>query len=59
MVALNAAEAAASVTIEVPFCREGELVDVLNGDERFAVRDGRAVIAPLHPHWGRVLVPAP
>jgi glycosidase len=56
VVAVNAADTPAELTIPVPGVREGRLVDVLNGEETFPVRHGKARITPLYPSWGRVMV---
>lgn len=56
VVALNSADAPAAVSVSLPDVHEGQLVDVLNGEETFPVRNGHAVVGPLHPRWGRVLV---
>lgn len=57
IVALNAAEQPATIRVGVPG-GDGVLVDVLNGNERFPVRAGRAVIEAVPANWGRVLVVA-
>lgn len=57
VVAVNAADRPAAVTLELPMWNDGWLVDVLNQGERFEVRQGRVTLAPLPANWGRVLVP--
>jgi glycosidase len=57
IVALNSADQPATLHVAVPGGGE-TLVDVLNGNERFAVVNGRAEIAAVPANWGRVLVVA-
>ncbi|MBN1261210.1 MAG: alpha-amylase [Anaerolineae bacterium] len=54
VVALNAAGTTASLEIPIPHAGE-RLVDVLNGEEAFAIRDGSVVIDPLYPCWARIM----
>jgi glycosidase len=53
IVALNAADQPVPITVQV---NEGrELVDVLNGGERYPIHDGHATIDAVPPNWARIL----
>jgi cyclomaltodextrinase len=55
VVAVNAADRAAQVSLRLGEPSGSRLVDVLNGGDMFQVVDGACTL-PLHPRWGRVLV---
>jgi len=55
IVALNAADHAATVTIPAPFPGAHTAVDLLNGDEAFPLNDGKLRLT-LPPHWARIMV---
>jgi glycosidase len=56
IVALNAADQAQPLKLPVPCSVARALVDVLNGDERFEVREGCAQGVVLPPCWARILL---
>lgn len=56
IVTLNAADSAATLEVSVSLASARVLVDILNGDERFEVRDGRASEIALPPCWARILL---
>ena len=55
IVAVNAADEPACLELDVPSCREGTLVDLLNPGDAFPVRDGRARIDAVWPCWARIM----
>ena len=55
VVAVNAFEESADLSLQIPGLTDGHLVDVLNSGDSFPVTDGRCEV-PVHPRWGRVLI---
>ena len=55
IVAVSAEKEPVDQELVLPEPLSGRLVDLLNPGEHFAIKDGRASIAPLWPCWARVL----
>lgn len=53
-VAVNAAEHPAELRLRLPHAGSGELIDVLDGDRKFAVQAGSTTL-DVPPRWGRIL----
>lgn len=54
VIAVNASDAPATITLSLGSQAPAQLVDVLNPDARFDVRDGKATVS-LDPNWARIL----
>ena len=54
VVAVNAAEHPAEILLRIPGIASGQMIDVLNGGQKFNVVDGRCTIS-VPAHWGRIL----
>lgn len=54
VVALNASDQPAEITLSLGERGATQLTDMLNSGERFEVRGG-SVTVPLHPNWARIL----
>jgi len=59
IVAVNASDEPVSLELDVPTCREGSLVDLLNPGDAFPVRGGRAHIDAVWPYWARIMRVSP
>ncbi len=55
VVAVNASQKAARITLDVPGANDGRLVDLLNSGDEFAVKGGKAGIDPVPPCWARIM----
>jgi len=55
IVAVNSGADPAPLRLELPGMKDAELVDLLNPGDSFSLRNGKAVIDPLPPRWGRIM----
>jgi cyclomaltodextrinase / maltogenic alpha-amylase / neopullulanase len=55
VVAVNSGADPAPLRLELPGLKDAGLVDLLNPGDSFRVMNGKAVIDPLPPRWGRIL----
>ncbi len=54
VVAVNAAEHPVEIRLRIPDIARGQLIDALNGGQKFNATDGRFTIS-VPPHWGCIL----
>lgn len=55
VVVVNGSNQLVALDVEVPVGHGDRLVDLLNPGQSFALREGRAEIDAVWPHWARIL----
>lgn len=54
VIVVNASNHPSEIALNLPW-HHGELIDLLNPGERFAIRSSQVRIGPLYANWGRIL----